>query len=182
MQLIVGVDEADVGQVKEGQSAIFTVDAFPEKKFPARVKETRYAAKTDNNVVTYETVLEVDNTDMLLRPGMTATAFVTVNSVSDALLVPNAALRFTPPQDKTQKENGGSSKLLTSLLSRRPPGTDNRQASKQSISNSVWKVEGEKILRVKVKPGATDGVMTQILEGELAPGALVATDITREKK
>ena len=183
MELSIFVDEADVGQVKEGQTAIFTVDAFPEKKFPARVREARFAAKTESNVVTYETILEVDNTAMVLRPGMTATAFITVNSVSDALLIPNAALRFTPPQqDKTQKESSGGSKLLTSLLSRRPPGTDNRQAPKQVSGNSVWKVEGEEILRVAVRPGATDGVMTQVLEGDLAPGALVATDIVRAKK
>jgi len=182
MELCIGVDEADVGQVKEGQTAIFTVDAFPEKKFPARVREARFAAKTENNVVTYETVLEVDNSAMVLRPGMTATAFITVNSVSDALLVPNAALRFAPAQDKTQKETSGGSKLLTSLLSRRPPGTDNRQAPKQGSSNAVWKVEGEKIVRVKVTPGATDGVMTQILEGDLATGTVVATDIVRTKK
>ncbi len=182
MELCIGVDEADVGQVKEGQGAIFTVDAFPEKKFPARVREARFAAKTENNVVTYETVLDVDNSDMVLRPGMTATAFITVNSVSEALLVPNAALRFAPAQDKTQKENSGGSKLLTSLLSRRPPGADNRQAPRQGSSNVVWKVEGEKIAPVKVRPGATDGVMTQILEGDLAPGTLLATDIVREKK
>ncbi|HBL24560.1 MAG TPA: efflux RND transporter periplasmic adaptor subunit, partial [Deltaproteobacteria bacterium] len=74
MELRIYVDEADVGQVTEGQSAIFTVDAFPEKKFPAKVKAARFAAKTENNVVTYETILEVDNTEMFLRPGMTATA------------------------------------------------------------------------------------------------------------
>jgi len=182
MELRIGVDEADVGQVKEGQGAIFTVDAFPEKRFPARVREARFAAKTENNVVTYETVLDVDNSAMVLRPGMTATAFIVVNKVSDALLVPNAALRFTPAQDKAQKEASGGSKLLTSLLSRRLPGTDNRQAPKQGSSNAVWKVEGKNVVRVKVRPGATDGVMTQILEGDLAPGAIVATDIVRAKK
>lgn len=182
MELRIGVDEADVGQVKEGQGAIFTVDAFPEKRFPARVREARFAAKTENNVVTYETVLDVDNSAMVLRPGMTATAFIVVNKVADALLVPNTALRFTPPQDKTQKESSGGSKLLTSLLSRKLPGTDNRQAPKQGSNNAVWKVEGDKVVRVKVKPGATDGVMTQILEGDLVPGTVVATDIVRAKK
>ncbi len=182
MELRIYVDEADVGQVTEGQSAIFTVDAFPEKKFPAKVKEARYAAKTENNVVTYETVLEVDNTEMFLRPGMTATAFITVKNVSDALLVPNAALRFTPPQDKSQKEGSGGSQLLTSLLSRRPPGANTRQTQKPNGSPSVWKVEGEGIVRVPVKPGVTDGAMTQIVEGNLVPGAIVATDIVRAKQ
>lgn len=182
MELRVFVDEADVGQVKEGQIAIFTVDAFPEKKFPARVREARFAATTENNVVTYETILEVDNKDMALRPGMTATAFITVNSVSDALLVPNAALRFTPPQDKSQKESSGGSKLLTSLLSRRPPGTGDRQVQRQIDNTSLWRVEGKDIVQMKVKAGVTDGIMTQILEGDLVPGALVATDIVRAKQ
>jgi len=182
MELCVFVDEADVGQIAEGQKAIFTVDAFPERKFPAKVREARFAAKTENNVVTYETVLEVDNSDMALRPGMTATAFIVVNKVTDAVLIPNAALRFTPPQDKSQADASGGSKLLTSLLSRRPPGTNAQPTQKkQSASSSVWKVEGEGIVRVPVKAGATDGILTQILEGDLAPGAIVATDIVRAK-
>lgn len=182
MELRIYVDEADVGQVTEGQSAIFTVDAFPEKKFPAKVKEARFAAKTENNVVTYETVLEVDNSEMFLRPGMTATAFITVKSVSDTLLVPNSALRFTPPQDNSQKEGSGGSQLLTSLISRRPPGANTRQTQKPNGSPSVWKVEGEGIVRVPVKPGVTDGAMTQIVEGNLVPGAIIATDIVRAKQ
>lgn len=182
MELRIFVDEADVGQVSEGQSAIFTVDAFPDKKFPARVKQARFASSTENNVVTYETILEVDNNDMLLRPGMTATAFITVNSVSNAILVPNAALRFSPPQDISQKQGSGGSTLLASLLSRRPPGSKTRPTQqKQNDSPAVWKLEGEDLVCIPVKIGVTDGVMTQVIEGGLVPGAAIATDIVRAK-
>ncbi|MHB8110950.1 MAG: efflux RND transporter periplasmic adaptor subunit [Syntrophorhabdaceae bacterium] len=181
MELKIFVDEADIGQVIQGQSAIFTVDAFPDRKFPAKVKESRYASKTENNVVTYEAVLELDNTEMLLRPGMTATAFITVKSISDATLVPNVALRFTPPQDKTRSQGGGSN-LLTSLISRRPPSTGQRAVQqKQGDAAAVWKLEGQNIVRVPVKPGATDGTMTQILEGNCVPGMSVATDVMRKQ-
>ncbi|OPY00377.1 MAG: Macrolide export protein MacA [Syntrophorhabdus sp. PtaB.Bin006] len=183
MELRIFVDEADVGQVIEGQTAIFTVDAFPDKKFPARVKQARFASTTENNVVTYETVLEVDNADMLLRPGMTATAFITVNSVSGAILVPNAALRFTPPQNKSQKQASGGSTLLASLLSRRPPGSNAQsKQSKQNDSPTVWKVEGEGLVRIPVKLGVTDGAMTQVVEGDVAPGTIIATDLVRAKQ
>lgn len=186
MELNIFVDEADIGKVEVGQAAIFTVDAFPDRKFPARVKEARFASKTENNVVTYETVLEVDNSEMLLRPGMTATAFITVNSISDATLVPNAALRFTPPQDKKQSqgESQSGAKLLTNLIGRKPPQSGSGQKpaqQKQNENAAVWKVEGRDIVRIPVKTGATDGAMTQIVEGSLNPGSYVATDIVRQK-
>lgn len=183
MELHIFVDEADVGQVREGQTAFFTVDAFPDKKFPARVKQARFASRTENNVVTYETVLEVNNADMLLRPGMTATAFITVNGVSNAVLVPNAALRFSPPQNKSQKQGSGGSTLLASLLSRRPPGSNvQSRQPRQNESPIVWKVEGESLVRVPVRLGVTDGVLTQVVEGDIAPGTIIATDIVRTKQ
>lgn len=182
MELNIFVDEADIGQVVQGQSAIFTVDAFPEKKFPAKVKEARYASKTENNVVTYEAVLELDNSEMLLRPGMTATAFITVKSIPDATLIPNAALRFTPPQDKPRSSGQTGNNLLTSLISRRPSGAGQRPPQQKQMDNTaVWKVEGQNIVRIPVKTGATDGTMTQVLEGNLVPGTSVATDIIRKQ-
>lgn len=182
MELNIFVDEADIGKVEVGQAAVFTVDAFPDRKFPARVKEARFASKTESNVVTYETVLTVDNSEMLLRPGMTATAFITVNSISDALLVPNSALRFTPPQDKTASDSQSGSKLITNLIGRRPPTAGSKPAQqKQSGNAAVWKVEGQGVVRVPVKAGSTDGTMTEVIEGGLMPGMYVATDIVRQK-
>lgn len=114
MELRVDVDEADVGRVGVGQTASFTVDAYPDRIFPATIRDIRYASETVQNVVTYKAILDVDNEDLALRPGMTATADVTVEHVADALLVPNAALRWTPPSDAT--EAGGS--LLSRMLPR----------------------------------------------------------------
>jgi len=92
MELHVDVDEADVGQVKEGQEATFSVSAYTNRTFQARIIQTRYGSKTVEGVVTYETVLKVDNSDLSLRPGMTATADITVKKVENALLVPSAAV------------------------------------------------------------------------------------------
>ena len=97
MKLSVNVDEADIGKVRVGQSATFRVDAYPNKSFASRVTEIRSTPKTSNGVVTYETILSVDNKARLLQPGMTATADIVVTTIPDTLLVPNAALRFTPP-------------------------------------------------------------------------------------
>ena len=103
MELHVDVDEADVGLVEAGQTAHFTVDAYPERTFPARITQVRFGSQTVDGVVTYETVLNVDNSDLSLRPGMTATADITVKRIENAILVPNAALRFTPPVQKKNR-------------------------------------------------------------------------------
>ena len=116
MKLIVDVDEADIGNVRVGQTANFRVDAYPDRSFSSKVSEVRSTPKTSNGVVTYQTVLAVDNSERLLQPGMTATAEITVTHVADALLVPNAALRFTPPAAQ-QAQGGRGFSLLP-----RPPG------------------------------------------------------------
>ncbi|MCY1013617.1 efflux RND transporter periplasmic adaptor subunit [Nannocystis pusilla] len=97
MEVRVAIDEADIGQVRAGQRAQFTVDAYPNEAFPAVLTEVRNAAELTQNVVTYEAVLAVDNPGLKLRPGMTASVRVITAEEADALLVPNAALRFTPP-------------------------------------------------------------------------------------
>lgn len=96
MQLLVDIDEADIGQVAVGDAAVFTVDAYPGRTFPATITQLRYAPETTEDVVTYKGVLAVDNSGLLLRPGMTATATITVEEAKDALQVPNAALRYAP--------------------------------------------------------------------------------------
>ena len=99
MEVQVDVDEADVGNVREGQKATFTVDAYPDKKFTATIRELRFGSEVVQGVVTYKAVLTTDNSALLLRPGMTATAEIVVAHVKDALTVPNAALRFSPPAE-----------------------------------------------------------------------------------
>jgi HlyD family secretion protein len=108
-------DEADIGEVREGQEAVFTVDAYPDKKFSADVRQVRFGAQTSGSDVTYKAILNLDNKDLLLRPGMTATADIVVKRVRDAVLVPNAALRFTPPTLTGQEDDAGKN---TSLISK----------------------------------------------------------------
>lgn len=170
MELLVDVDEADVGEVKDGQPAMFTVDAYPARSFPARISQVRYGAKTVEGVVTYETVLNVDNTDLLLRPGMTATADITVQKFNDVLLVPNAALRFAPPVQSIEQPSRG---LLGAMLPHRP-----HEAPKAAVSNQprVWVLRAGKPVPLNIRTGATDGNMTQVLGGDLQAGTEVITD------
>lgn len=173
MELQVAVDEADVGQVQEGQEASFSVDAYPDRSFPARIQTVRFASETVNNVVTYKAILSVDNDDLLLRPGMTATADVVVESVEDALLVPNAALRYSPPAES--RRGGGS--ILTQLF--RPPrmGRDRQAAGQGSAAErSVWVLRDGAPQRASVQTGPSDGQSTVVRSGELQEGDLLITD------
>jgi HlyD family secretion protein len=169
MELHVDVDEADVGQVREGQQATFTVDAYPDRTFQARIIQVRYGAQVVDGVVSYETLLEVDNADLSLRPGMTATAEILVERLSDVLLVPNAALRFSPPNQSKKRSSGGGS--LLSKLMPRPPHPDRNQQSQQSEGEQrVWVLQDGRPVPVPVTVGLSDGNQTQITAGELTPG------------
>lgn len=176
----VDVDEADVGKVREAQSASFTVDAYPDRTFPARITQVRFGSKTVAGVVTYETVLKVDNSGLLLRPGMTGTANITVQHADDALLVPNAALRFTPPQASPKPAGGGG--LVSSLLPRPPRSAPKAADSAEDKQPHVWVLREGKPEKVMLKTGMTDGIMTEVREGKLEPGMAVAVDVIETKK
>jgi HlyD family secretion protein len=126
MTLEVNVDEADVGKVREGQGASFTVDAYPGRVFPSRVMSLRNVPTTTDNVVAYEAVLAVDNPDLALRPGMTGTATIRTEEKAGVLLVPNAALRFTPPEVVTA-ESGRRGGLFIPGVTRSPWQRRNEQ-------------------------------------------------------
>ena len=170
MKLIIDVDEADIGTVRVGQHAIFRVDAYPDRMFESKVKEVRSTPKTSNGVVTYQTVLSVDNSERLLQPGMTATAEVTVTQVSDATLVPNAALRFTPPA--AMQTSGGGFRFLP-----RPPGSQRRDRSSENGAKRVWTMNGEQLTPIEVTLGASDGTVTELRGGQLTPGTQVIVDL-----
>jgi len=184
MELHVSVDEADVGSVEVGQAASFSVDAFPNRNFRARITQVHFASNntqkaatssssaTSTGVVTYETVLEVDNSDLLLRPGMTATAQIVTTSIDDAVLIPNAALRFTPagmefpgPGGASPRQNGPLTALMPQMG--RPRMGGNREGGQQGAMRRLgraWILEEGQPALVMFKPGATDGRMTQVLE------------------
>ena len=172
MKLIVDVDEADIGNVRVGQDANFRVDAYPNRSFSSKVSEVRSTPKTSNGVVTYQTVLAVDNSERLLQPGMTATAEITVTRVADTLLLPNAALRFTPPAAQQQQGGGGGFRLLP-----RPPGLQRRDRSLENGQPRVWRVSGESVEPVPVEIGPTDGRVTVMRSGDLTAGAAVIVDL-----
>lgn len=186
MELHVSVDEADVGSVEVGQKATFTVDAFPNRTFTARITQVHFASNntqkssssssassaTSTGVVTYETVLEVDNSELLLRPGMTATAEIVTTSIEDALLVPNAALRFTPegaqiPGAPGQQQRGALSALMPQVRMRGPGG--GQQGGMSRRMGRVWIMEEGKPALVMFRPGASDGRMTQVLPLQQMP-------------
>ncbi len=176
MELHVDVDEADVGAVREGQDAVFTVDAFPDRTFEARITQVRYGAKTVDGVVTYETVLRVDNPDLSLRPGMTATADITVEKVDDALLVPNAALRFAPSfmGQPGKREKGGLVRALFPRPPRRAPG--GLSGNGNSSGPRVWSVHNRRIIPVPLVTGPSDGIRTVVMEGRLTEGQELVID------
>lgn len=180
MDLHVDVDEADVGKAREGLTATFTVDAYPDRTFPARITQVRFGSKTVAGVVTYETVLKVDNTNLLLRPGMTGTANITVQKADDALLVFNAALRFTPPQAEPKPAGGGG--LVGNLMPRPPSTAPKPVETPEDRQPHVWILREGKLERVLLKTGITDGVMTEVKEGKLEPGMAVVVDVIETKK
>jgi HlyD family secretion protein len=181
MELHVDVDEADVGQVKEGQEATFAVDAHPNRTFPALIAQVRYGSQTVNGVVTYKTVLNVDNSDLSLRPGMTATADITVKKVENAILLPNAVLRFAPLiKEKEATSDGG---LLSKLLPRRHRSSQ-EQRKNDIVDNKqhVWTLRDGQLISIAIMTGVTDGKMTEVVSGDIEPGMELVVDTMREKQ
>jgi len=174
MELHVNVDEADVSNIKEGQNATFSVAAYPNRAFDARIVRANYGSTTTSGGVTYETVLKVDNSDLLLRPGMTATADIVVKKIENALLIPSAALRFTPSLQEEKKSSGG---LVSSILPH-PPGSGNRQQGESGNKKrqNVWILKNEKLSDVSIIIGSANGGMTEVLSGDIQQGEAVVVD------
>jgi HlyD family secretion protein len=183
MELHVDVDEADIGQVREGQEAVFTVDAYPNREFQAKIIQIRYGSQTVQGVVTYETLLKVDNSDLSLRPGMTATAEITVKKVENALLIPNNALRFSPPVEQLQPQQERPRGLLGSLF--RPPGMDTKpriEESSNKTEKKVWILVNNLLTPVDITIGSSDGVMTEVIKGNIQSGMELITDILSSQR
>lgn len=171
MELQVDVDEADVGDVREGQAATFTVDAWPERVYPALVRRVGFGSQTKDGVVSYLTVLTVGNDDLSLRPGMTATAQIVTREVKDALLVPTSALRFSP-ENAVPPSPGFLSRLMP-----RPPRTQRPKSVRTSgAAQQVWVLRDGRPVAVPVTVGASDGRFTEVTGGDLRPGMQVVTE------
>ncbi len=176
MKLIVSVDEADVGQVAEEQKAIFSVDAYPNRSFTGKITQVRLNSLIVNGVVTYEAVMYVDNTELLLRPGMTATADIITKVVKNVLLTPNASLRFTPPKvvmEKVVKEEKASEKMIDKLIPG-PPKRDNKtKITDDKAKSSVWVLKEGKPIQVFVETGDSDTILTVLTSDDIKPGTKV---------
>ena len=170
MELQVDIDEADIGQIAVGNRAVFAVDAYDDRSFPAEIAEVRFASETIDGVVTYKAVLTIDNSDMLLRPGMTATADITVADIDDALVVPNAALRYAPPRIADDGGDDARSGLLGMLM----PDAPEEEA--QGDTRTLWVMRDGMPQEIEVVAGRSDGSVTEILDGALTDGDLVVTD------
>lgn len=170
MQLTINIDEADIGRVAEGEHATFTVDTYPSRTFSATLESLRNVAKTIDNVVTYEAILDVDNDDLALRPGMTATATLVTVRRKDVLLVPNAALRFEPPSAVSGRGPG-----LPLFGPRR--GAPPAASSRGKAGAHVYVLKNSQPERVDIETGPTDGQMTEVLRG-LDEGTEVIVDVT----
>ncbi|WP_373020273.1 efflux RND transporter periplasmic adaptor subunit [Thiomicrorhabdus sp.] len=176
MELLLDIDEADIGSVQAGQHATFTVDAYPDETFSATITKVHLASETVDGVVTYQARLSVQNPDGRLRPGMTSTADITIAGVKDALLIPNAALRFEPPASSSQ-----SSRSVISQLIPRPPRAVKKKKANNSTTPHVWILENNQPVMIDVEVGLTDGVNTQVLSG-LELGQDLIVDTVNEKK
>jgi HlyD family secretion protein len=184
LRLWVYVDEADVGSVKVGQVANFTVSAYLSRQFPARITRVGFGSTITDNVVTYLTYLDVDNADLSLRPGMTATATIAATERRDVLMVPNMALRFTPTAAGAAQ--GAKPGIASSLMPRMGGGRTRKPAAagaSTATAKQVWVLpqlgQGGAApvpVAMAVTPGISDGYMTEIIGGDLLAGMQVITD------
>jgi HlyD family secretion protein len=204
MQVNTNVSEGDVGRLEQGMPAFFTVDAYPGQRFRGKISQIRNAATTVSNVVTYDAVIDVDNADLRLRPGMTANSTVTYADKKDVLAVPNAALRFRPPAEANVPKTAGSGE---SRRSREPgaasgqggaggqqggaggqgaaggqgsagEGRAERGEGKGSDAKSMWTLKDGVPVQVALKTGLSDGAYTEILNDDVKEGDIVIVDAT----
>jgi HlyD family secretion protein len=195
MQIDTAVTEADVGRLSEKMKATFTVDAFPGKTFDGVVRQVRNSPTTTQGVVTYDAVIDVDNKDFALRPGMTANVTFVLEQVADAIKIPNAALRFKPTRDQMmaiREALGGGRGSGMRGSGQRGSGGLGSGGKPDGVSNAsgmsgkgpdfgdkkpVYKLVDGKPKMVLIKPGMTDGSSTQMLEGDLQPGDQLITEV-----
>jgi len=182
MELLVAVAEADIGRVESGQDASFTVDAWPGRSFSGKVTIVNFGSKVTNNVVTYDTELQVPNEDLSLRPGMTATADIAVAASKDVLLVPNAALRFDPNKNKDDPNAGPQKSFVQSLMPGPPrrgfgggggnKGIAKKPGVKKAVKEAgrIFVLQDGKPVEIAVKTGLTDGRNTEVSGEGLTEG------------
>jgi HlyD family secretion protein len=180
LRLEVSVDEADVGSVQVDQRASFTVSAYPSRRYPAKITRVAFGSTKTENVVTYTTYLDVDNSDQSLRPGMTAAATIVSTERTGVLLVPNTALRFTPTTEAAAAASApvaDSGGVVSKLVPRMPRSGGRKTAGGSGVAaKQIWILKDGQAVAVAVKPGISDGRMTEVTGEGLQEGMAVITD------
>jgi HlyD family secretion protein len=173
MEVHTNVDEADVGNVVEGQEVTFTVDAFPARRFMGRVHQVRNAPTVVQNVVTYDAVVRIDNKDLLLKPGMTANVQFLVSRKEDVLTIPNMAIRFKPPDQKNEaqelvrQEQSRAAPTVGARRTSRSPGGGSGGGGRGGRRIIIYVLSAGKAEPVEVQLGITDGSKTEVGDGEI---------------
>jgi HlyD family secretion protein len=178
MKLVVDIDEADIGQVQEGQRATFSVDAYAGRVFPATITSVRFSPKNEGGVVTYEALLSVDNADLALRPGMTATATITTANRTGAIMVPYAALRFTPPMPAKDEDEPSARRGPPGLMGMMMPRFNGNRGARQTplqagAPGRVWVMDDRRPRAIPVEVGLLDGQRAEVI----AEGIEEGTDV-----
>ena len=170
MQIDTNVDEADIGKIKVGQKVDFSVDAYPNTTLAGDVEQVRIAPITVQNVVTYDVVIKVDNTDLKLKPGMTANVSIIVAKKAGVLRIPNAALRFRPPEKDSKRPAA-------------PPEKESRRATGGPRGYNVWTMADGKPKQIPVTIGISDGIFTEIASGEVREGQeIIVESLAKDAK
>lgn len=179
MEVHTNVAEGDVGRLEAGMDAWFTVDAFPGQRFKGTISQIRNAAQTVQNVVTYDAVIAVDNEDLRLRPGMTATTTIVFAEREGVLAVPNAALRFRPPAEITGAPGSAAPARALPVtggsVGGRPSGPAGPKGANEG-ARTIWVLRGGRPEPVEIKTGLSDGTLTEVASGPLQEGDEVVTD------
>lgn len=180
MEVHTNVAEGDVGRLEPGMAAWFTVDAFPGQRFKGTISQIRNAAQTVQNVVTYDAVIAVDNEDLRLRPGMTATTTIVFAEREGVLAVPNAAMRFRPPADVAGATGSASPAralpVTSAPLGARPSGPAGQGGPGSDAERTVWILRDGRPEPIAIKTGLTDGTVTEVASGPLREGDEIVTD------
>jgi HlyD family secretion protein len=186
MKLEVDVDEADVGDVREGQAATFMVDAYPNRTYHATVQRVRLGSTTTSGIVSYKAVLTFTNDDLSLRPGMTGNADITSLSRGNVKLVPASAFRWSPPASQGESPGPEAKGGLVNSLIPRPPDRDKPKVAGAVTSTekeqTLWILKDGKPEAIRVTVGASNGRLTEVTSGNLEPGIKVITETAIPKK
>lgn len=174
MEVHTNVDEADVGNISEGQEVTFTVDAHPQRRFRGKVHQVRNAPQIIQNVVTYNAVVRISNKELLLKPGMTANVQFLVSEKEDVLTIPNMALRFRPPEEKNeaqdllrQEQSRTGPRIAARRTSRPGGGGGGGGTGRRGREAKIYVVRSDKAQPVGVQLGITDGSKTEVIDGTL---------------